>query len=194
MAYTWFNFRASLGYIADGADGVWNGGGNGVTSTLNGLTGSWNADRMGSTGNQTLSFGPHLAGAISSTSGADVFTVTGFTAGVTYPTKILLGLFNAGNTRNAGWVALNAADDTVATGGAGVNIAINDGFCGDGAGNTNVTFAAMQSTLGTPVNITPSGTGLKFKKNTNNLYMMAIGFDLGSPAIASVSTAMMMGV
>lgn len=194
MAYTWFDFRAGSGYIADGADGVWNGGGNGVTSTLNGLTGSWNSDRTGSTGNQTLSFGPRLAGAISTTSGGNYFTVSGFTGGVTYPTKIILGYYNAGSNLNAGWVALNAADNSVATGGAGVNISINDGFCGDAAGNTNITFATMQSTLGTAVNITPSGTALRFTKNTNNLYMCAIGFDLGSPAIASVSTAMMMGV
>lgn len=194
MAYTWFDFRTLEGYISDGTDGVWNGGGLSVNSTLNGLTGSWNADRSATTGNQTLSYGPRLAGAITATSGIYVFTITGFTGGVTYPTKICLGFFNAGGTLNAGWKALNAADDSVATGGAGVNVAINDGFCADAAGNTNISFATMQSTLGTAVNITPSGTGLKIVKNTNNLYMMAIGFDLGSPAIVTSPTAMMMRI
>jgi hypothetical protein len=193
MAYTWFDFRTSSGYISDGTDGVWNGGGNGVTSTLNGLTGSWNADRTASTENNTTSFGPRLAGSVSSTVGGQVFTIDGFTGGVTYPCKICVGKYNAGTTLNAGFSLING-DNSALTGATAQNYAINDGFCADAAGNNNISFATMQSTLGTAINITPSSTSIKLGKSTNNLYVMAIGFDLGSPAIITSSTAMMMGV
>lgn len=193
MAYTWFDFRTAAIYISDGADGVWNGGSNVTPSTLNGLSGIWSADRTGSSENNTTSFGPRLAGAVSSTVGGQVFTISGFTGGVTYPCKICLGKYNAGTTVNAGWSLLNG-DNSALTGAAGGNYAISDGFCADAAGNNNISFATMQSTLGTAINITPSSTSIKLGKNTNALYVMAIGFDLGSPAIASVSTAMMMGV
>lgn len=179
MAYIWFNFRNSLGYISDGADGVWNGGGNGTNSVISPLTGSWNSDRTGSTENGTTSFGPHLAGCVTATSGGQQFTISGFTAGVAVPTKIIMSKPNPGTNINCGWVLLNAADDSVATGGAGWSLTVNDGFCADAAGNNNVSFATMQSTLGTAVNVTPSGTALKLTKNTNSLIVMSIGFDVG---------------
>lgn len=180
MAYIWFNFRNSLGYISDGADGVWNGGGNGTNSVISPLTGSWNSDRIGSTENSTLSFGPHLAGAVTATSGGQQFTITGFTGGVAIPAKLCLGKYNAGTTVNCGWSLLNAADDSTITGtSGGGNFAIADGSCADALGNV-ISFATMQSTLGTAVTITPTGTGIKLTKgSSNNLAIMAIGFDLG---------------
>lgn len=197
MTFAYANMRGSAvnGSIVDAAGDNYNIGSDITAQPIGIWSGIWSENRTSPTSaeNTNSTGDAHIAGVVTATSSTHQYIISGLTPNHTYNLKLYLGKYNPGTNIPVGWACVNT-DGSLAH--AGANATIPSGEAKDAP--MSATFASPAALVaasgGTAVSITPTGSTLKFGKNTNNMYLMAIGIEDPTAATATSTPLMMMGV